>query len=307
MNNYNSSNFLQDFIVKPAARHKIKSMKRFELIVRYRKFLTKMHNEKMVGIILIGFILLLSMECKSQENPLEPPVSYTKMKLPDGSNYFGQVESEELNGIGINSLPIVALMSTFIGGVIALQTASNMSSPLLPAYTVGYITQSSTILEFSPTIISLILAGKIGSNIASEIGTMRVTEQIDALEIMGVNSLNFLVLPKITAAIIFFPILVIFSMALSMLGGWISLVVSNLSTTEEYVLGLRAFFDPFNIKYALSKTVVFGFLIVSVSSFYGYYVKGGSLDVGRASTQAVVSSSVTILIANFLLTQMILL
>jgi phospholipid/cholesterol/gamma-HCH transport system permease protein len=198
-------------------------------------------------------------------------------------------------------------MSSFIGGVIALQTASNMSSPLLPAYTVGYITQSSTILEFSPTIISLILAGKIGSNIASEIGTMRVTEQIDALEIMGVNSLNFLVLPKITAAIIFFPILVIFSMALSMLGGWISLVLSNLSTTEEYLLGLRAFFDPFHIKYALTKTVVFGFLIVSVSSFYGYYVKGGSLDVGRASTQAVVSSSVTILIANFLLTQMILL
>lgn len=214
---------------------------------------------------------------------------------------------EELIGIGINSLPIVALMSTFIGGVIALQTASNMSNPLLPAYTVGYITQSSTILEFSPTIISLILAGKIGSNIASEIGTMRVTEQIDALEIMGVNSLNFLVLPKITAAVLFFPILVIFSMALSMLGGWISLVVSNLSTTEEYVLGLRAFFDPFNIKYALTKTVVFGFLIVSVSSYYGYYVKGGSLDVGRASTQAVVSSSVTILIANFLLTQMILL
>ena len=153
----------------------------------------------------------------------------------------------------------------------------------------------------------MILAGKIGSNIASEIGTMRVTEQIDALEIMGVNSLNFLVLPKITAAVLFFPILVVFSMALSMLGGWISLVVSNLSTTEEYVLGLRAFFDPFNIKYALSKTVVFGFLIVSVSSYYGYYVKGGSLDVGRASTQAVVSSSVTILIANFLLTQMILL
>jgi phospholipid/cholesterol/gamma-HCH transport system permease protein len=209
--------------------------------------------------------------------------------------------------IGLSSLPIVILMSAFMGGVIALQTASNISSPLLPEYTIGYITQSSTILEFSPTIISLILAGKVGSNIASEIGTMRVTEQIDALEIMGVNSLNFLVLPKITAAIIFFPILVIFSMALSMLGGWISLIVSNLSTTEEYVMGLRAFFNPFHIKYALSKTIIFGFLIVSVSSFYGYYVKGGSLDVGRASTQAVVSSSVTILIANFLLTQMILL
>jgi phospholipid/cholesterol/gamma-HCH transport system permease protein len=227
--------------------------------------------------------------------------------IPNKWKVFFERLIDELNGIGINSLPIVALMSSFIGGVIALQTASNMSSPLLPAYTVGYITQSSTILEFSPTIISLILAGKIGSNIASEIGTMRVTEQIDALEIMGVNSLNFLVLPKITAAIIFFPILVIFSMALSMLGGWISLVLSNLSTTEEYLLGLRAFFDPFHIKYALTKTVVFGFLIVSVSSFYGYYVKGGSLDVGRASTQAVVSSSVTILIANFLLTQMILL
>jgi phospholipid/cholesterol/gamma-HCH transport system permease protein len=227
--------------------------------------------------------------------------------IPNKWSVFFKRLIDELNSIGINSLPIVALMSSFIGGVIALQTASNMSSPLLPAYTIGYITQSSTILEFSPTIISLILAGKIGSNIASEIGTMRVTEQIDALEIMGVNSLNFLVLPKITAAIIFFPILVIFSMALSMLGGWISLVISNLSTTEEYLLGLRAFFEPFHVKYALTKTVVFGFLIVSVSSFYGYYVKGGSLDVGRASTQAVVSSSVTILIANFLLTQMILL
>ena len=214
---------------------------------------------------------------------------------------------EELNNIGINSLPIVALMSTFMGGVIALQTASNMSSPLLPEYTVGYITQSSTILEFSPTIISLILAGKIGSNVASEIGTMRVTEQIDALEIMGINSLNFLVLPKVMAAVLFFPILVIFSMALSMFGGWLSLMMANLSTTETYILGLRAFFDPYNITYALTKTVVFGFLIVSVASFFGYYVKGGSLDVGRASTQAVVSSSVTILIANFILTQMFLL
>lgn len=222
-------------------------------------------------------------------------------------NIFFKRLFDELNGIGINSLPIVALMSTFIGGVISLQTASNMSSPLLPEYTVGYITQSSTILEFSPTIISLILAGKVGSNIASEIGTMRVTEQIDALEIMGVNSLNFLVLPKVMAAVLFFPVLVIFSMALSMIGGWLALILSDLSTTETYILGLRAFFEPSNINYALTKTVVFGFLIVSVAAYYGYYVKGGSLDVGKASTQAVVSSSVSILIANFLLTQMILL
>ncbi len=213
----------------------------------------------------------------------------------------------ELQIIGINSLPIVALMSTFMGGVIALQTASNMTTPLLPDYTVGYITQSSTILEFSPTIISLILAGKVGSNIASEIGTMRVSEQIDALEIMGVNSLNYLVFPKIIAAVLFFPILVIFSMALSMLGGWLALLVSDLTTTETYVLGIRSFFNPYHITYALIKTVCFGFLIVSISSYYGYYVRGGSLDVGKASTQAVVSSSVAILISNFVLTQMLLL
>ncbi len=213
----------------------------------------------------------------------------------------------ELQIIGINSLPIVALMSAFMGGVIALQTASNMTTPLLPEYTVGYITQSSTILEFSPTIISLILAGKVGSNIASEVGTMRVTEQIDALEIMGVNSLNFLVLPKIIAAVLFFPVLVIFSMALSMVGGWLALMISDLTTTETYVLGIRSFFNPFHITYALIKTVCFGFLIVSISSYYGYYVRGGSLDVGKASTQAVVSSSVAILISNFILTQMLLL
>ena len=209
--------------------------------------------------------------------------------------------------IGLSSLPIVVLMSTFMGGVIALQTASNMTSPLLPAYTIGYITQNSTILEFSPTIISLILAGKIGSNIASEIGTMRVTEQIDALEIMGVNSLSYLVLPKIIAAVLFFPVLIIFSMVLSIFGGWISLLLSDLCSTETYLLGIRTDFKVFNIIYALTKTVVFGFLIASIASFYGYYVKGGAINVGRTSTQAVVISSICILIANFILTQMILL
>jgi phospholipid/cholesterol/gamma-HCH transport system permease protein len=220
---------------------------------------------------------------------------------------FWRLLFNEIQLIGINSIPIVILMSSFMGGVIALQTASNMSSPLLPAYTVGYITQSSTILEFSPTIISLILAGKIGSNIASEIGTMRITEQIDALEIMGVNSLNHLVLPKIIAAIAFFPILVIFSMFMSLMGGYFALVLSDLTSTETYILGIRAFFEVGNIYYALTKTVVFGFIIVSVSSFYGYYAKGGALQVGESSTKAVVASMVSILIANFILTQMILL
>ena len=214
---------------------------------------------------------------------------------------------DEVQFIGINSIPIVALMSTFMGAVISLQTASNMDSPLLPAYTVGYITQSSIILEFSPTIISLILAGKVGSNIASEIGTMRITEQIDALEIMGVNSINHLMLPKILASVIYFPILIVFSMFLGMFGGFLALVISDLQTTETYILGLRSWFDPYSIFYALTKTVAFGFIIVSVSSFYGYYVKGGSLDVGKASTKAVVISSVVILVANFIITKLMLL
>ena len=214
---------------------------------------------------------------------------------------------DEIQTIGINSIPIVGLMSMFMGGVIALQTASNMSSPLLPEYTIGYITRSSTILEFSPTIISLILAGKVGSNVASEIGTMKTTEQIDALEIMGVNSLTHLVLPKIIGAVLFFPVLIIFSMGLSLVGGWLSLLLSGLASTETYVLGIRSFFEFGNIVYALEKTVVFAFLIVSISSFYGYYTKGGALDVGKSATRAVVSSSIAILVANFFLTQMLLL
>jgi phospholipid/cholesterol/gamma-HCH transport system permease protein len=210
---------------------------------------------------------------------------------PEKFKIFRKRTFDEIQTIGINSLPIVALMSVFIGGVIALQTASNMDNPILPDYTIGFITRSSTILELSPTIISLILAGKVGSNVASEIGTMRITEQIDALEIMGVNSLTYLVLPKITAAVIFFPILITFSMTLGIVGGWLSLIISNLSTTETYLIGIRYYFKTGDIVYALTKTVVFGFLIVSISSFYGYYSKGGSLDVGRSSTQAVVSLS----------------
>jgi phospholipid/cholesterol/gamma-HCH transport system permease protein len=232
---------------------------------------------------------------------------YVVFSRPEKFKIFRKRVFTEIEGIGIDSLPIVALMSVFMGAVIALQTASNIDSPILPDYTIGFITQNSTILEFSPTIISLILAGKVGSNVASEIGTMRVTEQIDALEIMGVNSLNFLVLPKVIAAVLFFPVLIIFSMALSMIGGWIALTASGLLTSETYVLGIRYYFDVYNVFYALTKTIVFGFLIVSISSFYGYNTKGGALDVGRASTKSVVSSSIAILIANFILTQLMLL
>jgi phospholipid/cholesterol/gamma-HCH transport system permease protein len=226
---------------------------------------------------------------------------------PEKWSVFRKRLMEEIQRIGVDSIPIVGLMSVFMGGVIALQTASNMDSPLLPEYTIGYITRSSTILEFSPTIMSLILAGKVGSNVASEIGTMRITEQIDALEIMGVNSRSYLILPKIIGAVYFFPILITFSMGLGLLGGWLALIASGLASTETYLYGIRAWFEVGNIFYALTKGVVFAFLIVSIASWYGYYSKGGAVDVGKSATRAVVSASIAILIANFFLTQMILL
>jgi phospholipid/cholesterol/gamma-HCH transport system permease protein len=227
---------------------------------------------------------------------------------PEKMKVFSKRFFNEVNEIVIKSIPLVAFLSFFMGAVISLQTASNMSSPLLPAYTIGYITRQSTILEFSPTIISLIIAGKVGSNIASEIGTMRVTEQIDALEIMGVNSIGYLMLPKILATSLFFPFVIILSMVLSLVGGWVAGVQSGLYSTETYVLGLQAFWsdDQYGLYYALFKTIVFAFIITSVSSYYGYYTKGGALEVGRSSTKAVVASSVAILLANYVLTQMIL-
>lgn len=227
---------------------------------------------------------------------------------PEKMKVFSSMFFFEVDKIVINSIPLVAFLSVFMGAVIALQTAANMGSPLLPEYTIGYITRSSTILEFSPTIISLIIAGKVGSNIASEIGTMRVTEQIDALEIMGINSIGYLMAPKIMAMTLFFPFVVIISMVLCLTGGWIAGQQSGLYSTETYMIGIRAFWftDAHYLYYALIKTVVFGFLITSISGYYGYFTKGGSLEVGRSSTKAVVASSVAILIANYILTQLIL-
>lgn len=227
---------------------------------------------------------------------------------PEKGKVFRKRFFNEVDYIVINSIPLVAFLSVFMGAVISLQTASNMSSPLLPEYTIGYITRQSTILEFSPTIISLIIAGKVGSNIASEIGTMRVTEQIDALEIMGVNSIGYLMLPKILATMIFFPFVVVVSMTLSLIGGWVAGVQSGLYSTETYLIGIRAFWyeDAHGLYYALTKTIVFAFLLTAIPSYYGYYTRGGALEVGRSSTKAVVASSVAILLANYILTQLIL-
>ncbi len=213
---------------------------------------------------------------------------------------------EEINSLGIGSLGIVAIISIFMGAVITIQSAFNFESPLIPIYAVGVAVRDSMILEFSPTIVSLILAGKIGSSIASEIGTMRVSEQIDALEVMGINSAGFLIRPKVLAAVFFNPILVIFSMFLGVLGGYIFGLLTGVVTDYQYTFGITYEFKPYNVMYALVKTAVFAFIITTVSAFHGYYTSGGALEVGRSSTKAVVYSSVLILVFNFLLTQLLL-
>ncbi len=212
----------------------------------------------------------------------------------------------ELDNLGINSIGIVAIISVFMGAVVALQVAYNSDNPLIPNYLVGYSTRQSMILEFSPTIIALILAGKVGSNIASEIGTMRVTEQIDALEVMGVNAASHLVLPKIIASILVNPILVIFSIFVGIFGGWLAMVSTNMVSSHDFFTGLYLDYSNYDVIYALIKTVVFAFIITTVSGFQGYYTEGGALEVGKSSTKAVVNSSIVIIIANLVLTQILL-
>jgi len=225
--------------------------------------------------------------------------------VPEKKAIFSKQIILEIEKIGLNSLGIVIIISLFVGAVVTIQTAFNLSNPFLPKYLIGLATRDSLILEFSPTMICLILAGKVGSNVASEIGSMRVTEQIDALEMMGVNSANFLILPKIIAAMFFFPFLVIISMGIGMFGGWLGSISVDV-TTADFLYGLKHEFNPFYITYSLTKTVVFAFIITSVSSYYGYFTKGGALEVGVSSTKAVVYSSVVVLIFNFILTQLLL-
>jgi len=226
--------------------------------------------------------------------------------VPQKGKIFRKQLFEEFQHLGIDSLGIVAFISIFMGAVVAIQTAYNIDSPLIPLSMVGFTVRQSVILEFSPTVISLILAGKVGSRIASEIGTMRVTEQIDALEIMGVNSANHLIFPKIIASLVMNPILIVFSIWLGILGGWFAMLASSLVTSTDYVQGIRVDFEGFTIFYALIKTVFFAFIISSVSGFYGYETQGGALEVGQASTKAVVVSSILIILFNLVLTQILL-
>jgi len=213
---------------------------------------------------------------------------------------------KEMYKLGVDSLWIVVFISIFIGAVITIQVSFNIQSPLIPDFTVGYIAREVILLEFSSTIMCLILAGKVGSNIASELGTMRVTEQIDALEIMGVNSANYLILPKLVAFILFIPVLVIFSMFSGIIGGYVIATFTDIITITKYEYGLRYWFVPFYIGYSIIKSMVFAFIIASVASYYGYYVKGGALQVGKASTNSVVLSSVLILTFDLIITQLML-
>lgn len=225
---------------------------------------------------------------------------------PEKFSVFYRQIMREIDKVGINSFPIVVIVSLFVGAVITIQSNFNIENPLLPRYLVGLTVRDSLLLEFSSTMVALILAGKVGSSIASELGMMRITEQIDALEVMGINSVSYLILPKIIAASLFFPILCLLSIMMGLFGGYLSCIVANVIPPSEYIYGIQYAFYPYYISYALTKTVFYAIIITSISSFFGYHVQGGAVEVGKSSTKAVVQSSILILLANLILTKTIL-
>ncbi len=225
---------------------------------------------------------------------------------PEKHRVFLRQVIKEADHLGLDSFGIVFIISLFMGAVITLQLAYNIDMPFIPRYSIGFAARKSILLEFSSTIVGLIMAGKVGSNIASEVGSMRVTEQIDAIDIMGINSASYLVLPKVFGLVLMMPLITILSMFVGILGGWIAGTLTGELSTVDYILGIRFGFKPFYVLYSVIKSVVFGFLIVTISSYQGYYVEGGSLEVGVASTKAVVISSIQILLFNLLLTQLLL-
>jgi phospholipid/cholesterol/gamma-HCH transport system permease protein len=212
---------------------------------------------------------------------------------------------KEIDDLIIGSLGIVAFISFFVGGVVSIQTALNLDNPLIPKAIIGYATRESVILEFAPTFISIIMAGKMGSFITSSIGSMRVTEQIDALEVMGVNSLNYLVFPKLVAVLLY-PFVIGISMFLGVFGGYIASVYGGFATSNDFITGIQVNFIPFHVAYAFIKSFVFAIILATIPSFHGYYMKGGALEVGKASTVAFVWTSVMIILMNYILTQLML-
>ena len=224
---------------------------------------------------------------------------------PTKTSVLRELILKEIDELIIDSLGIVIFISFFVGGVVAIQTALNIDNPLIPDYLVGFATRQSVILEFAPTFISIIMAGKMGSFITSSIGSMRVTEQIDALEVMGINSLNYLVYPKVIALLLY-PFVIAISMFLGILGGWVAGVYGGFSTSDAFIHGIQEDFKPFHVVYAFIKTFVFAFILATVPSWQGYFMKGGALEVGKASTNSFVWTSVLIILANYIITSLLL-
>ena len=220
-------------------------------------------------------------------------------------NVLWRLILREIDDLIIGSLGIVSLISFFVGGVVAIQTAINMENPLLPRYLVGFATRQTMILEFAPTFISIIMAGKVGSFITSSIGTMRVTEQIDALEVMGVNTYNYLIFPKIVAMTIY-PFIIVISMFLGIFGGYFACVTGGFTTHTDFIDGLQLDFVPFHLNYAFIKTFLFAMILATIPSYHGFFMKGGALEVGKASTTSFVWTSVAIIIMNSFITNLLL-
>lgn len=212
---------------------------------------------------------------------------------------------DECISIGLNSIYIIGIVAFFIGAVVCVQTRANLVSPFVPIYIVSNIVRDMTLLELSSTFMCVVLAGKVGSNIAGELGTMKITEQIDALEVMGINSASYLVLPKLLAAMFTFPLLAILSAFLGILGGYMAGTLTGIITPEDYIYGIRYSFIPFNVFIAIIKAFVFGFLISTISAFQGYYTRGGALEVGQSSTTAVTNSCIAVLVADYLLAELL--
>lgn len=229
----------------------------------------------------------------------------TLFKNREKFKVYLQLIIQECIDIGISSLLIVAIVSTFLGAVTCVQTAANMDNPFVPQYIISLIVRDSTILELGPTITCVVLSGKVGSNIAGQLGTMRITEQIDALEVMGINSSSYLVLPKVVASMLTFPMLVTLACFLAIMGGYVAGWLTGAITPQEYIHGLQFSFKGNYVFFALTKSVVFAFLITTISSYQGFFTKGGAYEVGKASTAAVTNACIAILVADYLLAQLL--
>ncbi len=225
---------------------------------------------------------------------------------PENAKLYWKEFMHQCSEIGVGSLGIVSIISVFIGAVSAVQTAYQLVSPLIPESTIAQIVRDTVILEFAPTLVCIVLAGVVGSKIASELGNMRVSEQIDALEIMGINTKTYLVMPKIAAAILTIPMLVVLAMVLGIYGGRLAGTATGILSTDTFDKGLMENFVPYNVTFALVKAYTFAFIISSIPAYYGYYVKGGSLEIGRSSTTSVVVSCIVILLSDYILAALML-